>query len=260
MAGSSRVSRSRLSRSRSLGVLAKAIPAMGGQRRGGVEAAADDQAEIAQDLQVGRRVRRRSAVCSSALTRSGARILAGSRSCVVIRSMPISPVHRGDASDVGGVLGGVDRGVDRLAVDRPVLQRDAQHRQRQHGGHDVGQVVDEVDLAVFDLLVEAGAGDLVDERLPALDRGRRQVGVEARCGRCGAPGRPSPGCRRAPRWRAGRGDRDALVSAAFAVDVVVVGDCAGSGPARRPPGCRPRPSARRRCRSTRPGTWRASPR
>ncbi len=78
----------------------------------------------------------------------------------------------------GRMLGGVDGGVRGLAVDVPLLELDAHHRQRQHRGHDVGQMLDEVDLTGFDVLVECGAGDLVDERLPALDRRRGQVGVQ----------------------------------------------------------------------------------
>ena len=53
MAGFSRVSRSRLSSSRSIRVLREPFQRVRGERGGGVEAAADDQAEVAQDLQVG---------------------------------------------------------------------------------------------------------------------------------------------------------------------------------------------------------------
>ena len=138
-------------------------------------------------------------------------------------------MHGDNAVDVRGVLRGVDRGMDWLAVDRPVLQRDAQHRQRQHRRHDVGQIVDEVDVAVFDLLVEARAGHVVDERRPTLDRGRRQVRVEH--GAIGAVLRvvhlqdAAPHTARA----LGLGDRNTLVALAFTVDVVIVGDDRASG-------------------------------
>jgi len=82
-------------------------------------------------------------------------------------------VHRGHALDVRGVLRRIHRGMNRLAIHVPVLQRDAEQGQCQNGRHDIGQIIDEVDAAGLDLLVEAGAGDVVDERFPALDRGRR---------------------------------------------------------------------------------------
>ena len=41
-----------------------------------------------------------------------------------------------------------------LAVDRPFGERNAHHRQGQHRGHDVGEVIDEIDPARLDLLVE----------------------------------------------------------------------------------------------------------
>src|SRR6185312_12630934 len=91
------------------------------------------------------------------------------------------------------------------------------------------QVVDEVDAAVLDLLVKAGPRHVVDERLPAFDRGRRQIGVEH--GSVGAV----VGVvhfQDAAAYRAdalGRGDRNAFVAAAFAVDVVIVGDNGAAG-------------------------------
>ena len=97
---------------------------------------------------------------------------------VVIMSMPICRFISATRARVGRVFRGGHRSVRRLAVDRPLLQLDAHHRQRQHRGHDVGEVVDEVDAARLDLLVEGGAHDLVDERLPPLDRGGRQVRVQ----------------------------------------------------------------------------------
>ena len=144
-------------------------------------------------------------------------------------SRPISPVHRGDPLDVGGVLRGVDRRVNRLAVEVPLLQWNAQHRQREYRGHDVGQVVDEVDAAGLDLLVEAGAGDVVDERFPTLDRGRRQVGIEH-----GAVGAvfglihlQDAAAHHAD--AAGGRNRNPFVAAAFVVDVVIVGDRGAAG-------------------------------
>src|SRR3984957_2223909 len=133
-------------------------------------------------------------------------------------------MHSDNLVDVGGVLRGVNRCVNRFAVNRPVLQRDAQHRQRQYGGHDVGEVVDEVDAAIFDLLVEAGAGYLVDERHPTLHRRRGQIGVEhvavdAVLGLIHLQN-AAPHAARA----FGLGDRNALIASAFAVDVVVGGD------------------------------------
>lgn len=133
-------------------------------------------------------------------------------------------MHRGDPLDVGGVLGCVDRGMHRLAVHVPLLQRDAEHGQGEDGGHDVGEVVDEVDAAALDLLVEAGARHVVDERLPALDRGRGQIRVEhgpvgAVLGVVHLQDAAADGAD-----AAGRGDRNAFIATAFAVDVVVVGD------------------------------------
>ena len=129
------------------------------------------------------------------------------------------------AGHVGRVGRGVDRGVDRLDVDVPVLQRDPEHPQGEHGGHDVGQVVDEVDPAGLDLLVQAGADELVHQRRPPGHRGRRQVRVEQ------LPVVPLLGrvhLQEAAAERHLRGrDRDALVAPPLVVRVVVVGHVLG---------------------------------
>ena len=77
-----------------------------------------------------------------------------------------------DLLPVGRVFGCVHRRMGRLAVDVPFLELDAHHRQREDSGNHVGQMVDEVDLTGLDVFVECRPGDLVDERLPALDRRR----------------------------------------------------------------------------------------
>ena len=137
--------------------------------------------------------------------------------------MPICAVHLGDARGVGRVFRSGHRQVGGLAVDRPLLELDAHHRQGEHRGHDVGEVVDEVDAARLDLLVEGRPGDLVDERLPPLDRGGGQVGVQ-RTAVGAVLGfvhlQDAAAHDRGPlRLR----DRDALVPAALSVDVVIVG-------------------------------------
>lgn len=78
---------------------------------------------------------------------------------------------------VRGIGGSVDVGVGRLAIELPLLQRNAHQGQRQDGRHDVREIVDEVDPPGFDLLVDAGPHDLVDEWFPAFDGRRRQVGL-----------------------------------------------------------------------------------
>ena len=102
-----------------------------------------------------------------------------SATCRII-SIADAIVQVGDALRVGGVGGGVHLSVGRFAVDLPVLQRNAQQAEGEHGRDDVRQVVDEVDPAVFDLLVEAGLDDFVDDGHPALHRGGRQIPVERR--------------------------------------------------------------------------------
>ncbi len=97
---------------------------------------------------------------------------------VLIMSMPICRFISATRAASGECSGVDTESVRGLAVDRPLLQLDAHHRQREHRGHDVGEVVDEVDPAGLDLLVECRAHDLVDERLPPLDRGGGQVRVE----------------------------------------------------------------------------------
>ena len=149
---------------------------MRGQRGGGVEPAADDQPEVAQDLQVGGRLTV-DAQLQQRVDQAGPRILPDLHHGVDHVDAHL-PVHLGDARGVGRVLRGGHREVRGLAVDRPLLQLDAHHRQREHRGHDVGEVVDEVDSAGLDLLVEGGAHDLVDERLPPLDRGGGEVRVQ----------------------------------------------------------------------------------
>ena len=147
-----------------------------GQRGGGVEAAADDEPEVAQDLQVGRGLAV-DAQLQQRVDQPRPRVLPDLHHGVDHVDAHL-PVHLGDAWGVRRVLRGGHRQVRGLAVDRPLLQLDAHHRQGEHRGHDVGEIVDEVDAARLDLLVERRAHDLVDERLPPLDRGGGQVGVQ----------------------------------------------------------------------------------
>ena len=117
-----------------------------------------------------------------------------------------------------------------LAVDLPVGERQPQHRHGEHRGNDVGEVVDEVEATGLDHVVDAGPGEVVDERLPLHDRGGGEERVE------------HPPVLRLLRWvhldepptgRSPRRDRDPLVPVAQAVGVVVVrqqvgalGECA----------------------------------
>jgi hypothetical protein len=55
--------------------------------------------------------------------------------------------HLDDLLPLRRLRRGVHQRVGRLAVDRPVLQRQAHHRQREHGRDDVREVIHEVDRA-----------------------------------------------------------------------------------------------------------------
>ena len=118
----------------------------------------------------------------------------------------------------------VHRCVCGLAVDLPLRQRHTHQRQREHRGNDVGQVVDEVDTSTLDLLVEARADDLVDDRHPALHGGGGQVRVQRRAVH------PVFGFVHLQHAAADHGaglaarDADAGVALADVRDVVVVGD------------------------------------
>ncbi len=151
-----------------LGMLAEPFQRMRGERGGGVEPAADDQAEVAQDLHVGGRLTVDPQL-QQCVHQARSRILPDLHHVVddVEAHLAVLGV---DLLPIGRVLGCVHRRMRRLAVDVPLLELDAHHRQREDRGHHVGQMVDEVDPAGLDVFVECGAGDLVDERLPALDR------------------------------------------------------------------------------------------
>ena len=117
VAGSSRVSRSRLSSSRSIGMLRKPFQRVRGQRGRGVEAATDDQPEVAQNLQVGSGL----AVdphLEQRVDNAGPRILAD-LDHVVEQIEAHLPVHRGDPCRCRGSARGVYRGMNRLAVNLP---------------------------------------------------------------------------------------------------------------------------------------------
>jgi hypothetical protein len=112
--------------------------------------------------------------------------------------------------------------VDRLAIDVPLGDRDTQHRERDDGGNDVHQIVDEIDAAGLDLLVEARADHLVDEGNPLLHGGGGQIRIEYRTelpmfgvvhleDPAAHTGRPDGG-----------GDHDPLVTPPYSLDVAVV--------------------------------------
>ena len=133
-------------------ILRQPLQRVRGQCGRGVEAAADDQPEVAEDLQIGCGLAV-DAQLQQRVDQAGSRILPD----LVHRGDHVDahlPVHLGDAGGVGRVFRGGHREVRGLAVDRPLLQLDSHHRQREHRGHDVGEVVDEVDPAGLDLLVE----------------------------------------------------------------------------------------------------------
>ena len=120
------------------------------------------------------------------------------------------------------ILRGVDQSVRGLTVEKPLLQRDAQHCQGQHSRHHVGQIIDEIDAPLLDLLIDTGPHHFVDKRLPALDRRWRQVRIEgvaipALFGRIHLENAGPQGDRLV--W-----NRDPVVAAALTVRVVVVGD------------------------------------
>ena len=217
-----------------VGVLAQPLQRVRGQRRRRVEAAADEQAHRAQHRHV-----------------------VGLRAADVGVDEGVDQARPGVGADVGDVaerphahdlhllvddllLGrarlGVDLRVDRLHVGHVVVHREAEHRHRQHRGDDVGQVVDEVDPAGLDHLVDRGAGDLVDDRLPAGDRRRGQVRVERVAvvplrRRVHAQEHAAEPAGRAVLQLADlqrrRRDRDPGVAVALAVRVVVVGQHVG---------------------------------
>ena len=149
-----------------------------------------------------------------------------SRISATWRIMPIADAiaQVGDAGIVRRVGRCVHRRVGGLAVDLPVLQRHAQQAERQHRGHDVGEVVDEVDPAVLDLLVEARLDDLVDDGNPPLHRGGRKIGVQrgAVLPVLGLVHLEHAAAERVLTSAARDGDAD--VALALAGDVVVVGD------------------------------------
>ena len=122
------------------------------------------------------------------------------------------------------VGGGVHLRVGRFAIDLPVLQRYAQQTERQHRGHDVREIVDEVDPAILDLLVEARLDDLVDDGNPPVHRRGRKIGVQrgAVLPVLGFVHLEHP----AAELRADSAARnaDADVALALPADVVVVGD------------------------------------
>ena len=201
-------------------VLGQPLERVCGQRGRGVEPAADEQGDHPEQFHVGRllavdlRLRER-------VDHARSRVPPDLRE---LAEHVLVHGHLGlpDARNVRRVRWRVDGGVHRLAVDAPVLQRDSEHRQGENGGHDVGEVIDEVDLAGLDLLVQAGADQFVDDRGPAADRGGRQVRVERLA--------VVPLRRRVHLKEAaldlhvlGRGDRDALVAAPLVVHVMVVG-------------------------------------
>jgi hypothetical protein len=106
-----------------------------------------------------------------------------------------------------------------LAVDLPVGERQPQHRHGEDRGNDVGEVVDEVEATGLDHVVDAGPGEVVDERLPLHDRGGGEERVE------------DPPVLRLLRWvhldepptgRSPRRDRDPLVPVSQAIGVMVV--------------------------------------
>lgn len=230
---------------------------MRGQRRRRVETSADDQAEHSEQFGVGGGFAVDPQSCQR-VHDAGARVLADLEQVV---EQVRAHRHRllQNPWGVWGIGGRVDVGVGRLAIELPLLQRNAHQGQRQDGRHDVREIVDEVDPPGFDLLVDAGPHDLVDEWLPAFDGRRRQVGVEdAAVGGVLGFIHLEHAATHAGGLR-NRGNGDALVAGAFAGDVVVVGHVRASREL-EPPGCPPPPNARRRCRSTPPGTWRASPR
>ena len=112
-----------------------------------------------------------------------------------------------------------------LAVHLPVGEGQPEHRHGEHRGHDVGEVVDEVEAAALDHLVDARPGEVGDERLPPLHRRRRQERVEDAAvlrllGRVHLD--------EAAARRAARGDRDPVVAVALAGRVVVVREQVGA--------------------------------
>ena len=134
-----------------------------------------------------------------------------------------SPDHAHGGVDhavpVGAVGCRVHLHVRGLAVDLPVGERQAEHRHGEHRGHDVGEVVDEVEPTGLDHVVDARAREVLDERIPHLHRRRRQERVEDAAvlrllGRVHLD--------EAAARRPALGDRDALVAVALAVGVVVV--------------------------------------
>lgn len=204
-----------------VGVPGEPLQGVCGEGRGGVEAASDEQGERADEVRVGRGLTvdlQPGERVGEARARVGAYLVERGGDVLDHRHVALD-----DARHLRGVGRRVDAGVGGLVVQLPLRERNAHHRQGEDGGDDVGEVVHEVDPAALDPLVDRGADHLVDEGDPALDRRRGEVGVQgvavgALLGRVHlqeAASQPSAAGRRR--------DADALVAAAFAVDVVVVG-------------------------------------
>ena len=123
------------------------------------------------------------------------------------------------AVPVGAVRCRVHLHVRRFAVDLPVCERQPEHRHGEDRGHDVREVVDEIEATGLDHVVDAGTGEVGDQRLPPHDGGGREERVQ-HPPVLGLLGRvhldeATPGA-------APLRDRDALVPVALAVGIVVV--------------------------------------
>ncbi len=129
-----------------IGVLREPLQRVRGQCRGGVEAAADQQHQHAHDLHVGRWLSV-DAHSDHGVDQSGSRRLPDLRD-VAHHLHCRRDAQVGDSAIVRRVGGRVHPRVGGFAVDLPVLQRYAQQTERQHRGHDVREVVDEVDPTV----------------------------------------------------------------------------------------------------------------
>ena len=159
-----------------VGVLRQPLERVRGERGRGVEAAADDQPKIPHDLEIR---------CGLAIDAQLQQRVDQTWPGVLLDLDHVGEqvdahlaVHLRDALGLGRVPGGGHRQVRRLAVDHPLVQLDAHHRQGEYCWHDVGEVVDEVDAARFDLLVKSRPHDFVDEWLPPLDRGGGEIRVQ----------------------------------------------------------------------------------
>ena len=139
-----------------VGVRVEPVERAGEQRRGGVEAAADEQRDRADDAVVGEELVHHLGVEQRA-DHPGPRL--GLADLHVLGEPPDHAHGRVDhAVPVGAVGRRVHLHVRGLAVDLPVGERQPEHRHGEHRGHDVGEVVDEVEASRLDDVVDARRG------------------------------------------------------------------------------------------------------